>query len=125
MLYERRRAERAKVNLDAHWEGVLAQCAGVVVDISLTGCFVLTSDLVKTNELVRLEIRLPEGERLYVWGEVVYQMSEIGFGVCFTLLTQGESLPLARLLDSEKVAKAAKKIAARTPRQKSPSPARV
>jgi hypothetical protein len=122
MLYERRRAERAKVNLDAHWEGVLAQCAGVVVDISLTGCFVLTSDLVKTNELVRLEIRLPEGERLYVWGEVVYQMSEIGFGVRFTLLTQGEAQPLAGLIQSTKEAK---KLAPPPPRRKSPSPARV
>jgi hypothetical protein len=125
LLYERRRAERAKVNLDAHWEGAPAQCAGLVVDISLTGCFILTSDLVKTDELVRLEIRLPEGKTVYVWGEVVYQMSEIGFGVRFTLLTQDEAQPLDKLLRSAKEAKEAKKSARSRPVRKSPSSIRA
>ena len=110
------------MNFDAHWEGVLTQCAGIVVDISLTGCFVLTSDLVKTKELVRLGIRSPEGECLYVWGEVVYQMSEIGFGVRFALLTPDEAQPLAKLLRS---AKEVKKPIAPPSRQRNFSPTRV
>jgi hypothetical protein len=102
MLYERRRAERIRVNFDAHWEGALARCAGLIVDISLTGCFILTSDQVKADELVRLEIQLSDAECVYIWGEVVYQMSEIGFGIRFTCLTQDEGQLLAKLFRTAK-----------------------
>ena len=83
-MSERRRAERVKVALDAHWEGVLAQCSGTVVDLSVTGCFILTPDQVRTKELIRVEMVSPTGGLLYLWGEVVYQVHEMGFALRFT-----------------------------------------
>lgn len=81
---ERRQAERVQTDLKARWEGVLAASRGSVVDISVTGCFVLTNDDVQTGELIRLEITTPTGRDIYLWGEVVYQISEMGFALRFT-----------------------------------------
>lgn len=86
---DRRQAARLMVNLDAYWEGLLAQCSGLVVELSGTGCFILTSDRVVPNELVRLTLNPHSGERVHVWGEVVYQVSEMGFAIRF--LSQDES----------------------------------
>lgn len=99
MTNERRKADRFQANLDAHWEGVLTRREGKLVDLSATGCFLLTSDEVKTGELIRLEIRTPEGAWVYLWGEVVYQISEMGFAVHFTGTSDAEQASLTELLD--------------------------
>ena len=83
-MEDRRITGRVKVSLKVTWEGFLAILQGEIVDLSTTGCFVLSDDKVRPGELIRLEIRLPKGAALYLWGEVVYQMTEIGFGVRFT-----------------------------------------
>ncbi len=98
-MSERRRAERVKVSLDAHWEGVLAQCSGLVVDLSNTGCFILTPDQVRLKELIRMEIATPTGGVLYLWGEVVYQVSEMGFALRFTGMTDREEAMLQLLIE--------------------------
>jgi hypothetical protein len=47
---------------------------------------------------VRLELRPAWGGRVYVWGEVVYQVAEMGFALRF--VHGGEDLtPLARLIE--------------------------
>jgi len=76
---ERRRFERVRVDLKVQWEGVLEQKQGTLVDLSVGGCFILTSHLVETRELIRLEI---EGA-LTIWGEVIYQIEEMGFALRF------------------------------------------
>ena len=80
---ERRRARRYKVNFQALWEGVWASREGTVTDLSTCGCFILTDDLVKTGEMVRFELRLPRGGQITLWGNVVYQVEEIGFALNF------------------------------------------
>ena len=82
-MTDRRRADRVETSLEAQWEGVLTRLAGTIVDLSATGCFILTADQVKPNELIRLDITLP-GTNVSLWGEVVYKIPEIGFGVRFT-----------------------------------------
>ena len=91
---ERRISPRAKVNLKVTWEGLLTILKGEIVDLSMTGCFVLTDDKVAMGELIRLEIQQPKDGALYLWAEVVYQMAEIGFGVRFT---GGEDSEMQRL----------------------------
>lgn len=81
---ERRKAERAKVDLRACWEGSLTQLEGSIVDLSVTGCFILSDDKVRVGELIRVEILPPQQGSLYVWGEVIYQIPEMGFAVHFT-----------------------------------------
>jgi hypothetical protein len=98
-MAERRRTERVSVALNAHWEGVLVQCSGTVVDLSTSGCFILTPDQVQTKELIRIEIEKPTGGRLYLWGEVVYQVSEMGFALHFTGTTEREEAMLKLLID--------------------------
>jgi len=96
---ERRQADRVYVQLNARWEGVLAQCEGHVVDLSATGCFVLTSDRVKPKELIRVEIQLPTEGWLFLWGEVVYRIEEMGFALRFTGVSDMEQAMLDLLLE--------------------------
>lgn len=96
---ERREAERYQVKLNARWEGVLAQRAGTIVDISSTGCFLLTRDEVAPKELIRIEIQLPTERWICLWAEVVYKISEMGFALRFTGSTDTEQTMLNLLLD--------------------------
>ena len=84
MTQERRKALRLKVNFPVRWEGVLAQMAGTVTDLSETGCFVLTGGKVQQKELIRLEIDFPDAPAVCFWSEVVDEAYEIGFAVRFT-----------------------------------------
>jgi hypothetical protein len=102
IIDERRQHERVEANLDALWEGVLIRHTGTVVDISATGCFILTQDDVKPKELVRLEVVLPDGRRIYLWGEVVYQIPEMGFAVQYTGTDESEHELLEEFLASVK-----------------------
>lgn len=90
MADERRLHPRAKVNLPARWEGVLTQQEATVIDLSRAGCFVLSGGKVEPNELIRLEITLPNDEPIYPWAEVVEQADEIGFAVRFTSMDDDE-----------------------------------
>ena len=99
MAADRRQAERVYVQLNARWEGVLARCEGHIVDLSATGCFVLTSDRVKAKELIRVEIQLPTEGWLYLWGEVVYRIEEMGFALRFTGISEMEQAMLDLLLE--------------------------
>ena len=99
LMKERRGAERYKTRLAAKWEGVLTRRDGTVADISLTGCFLLTPDDVQPKELVRLEIETPSGQRLYLWGEVIYTVPEMGFGVRFTAADPSEQATLQSLIN--------------------------
>jgi hypothetical protein len=87
------------VNLAAKWEGVISQMSGTVTDISTGGCFVLTDDKVQLDELVRLEIQLPGGKLISIWGEIVYRAPEIGFGLRFTGCSEQEQTVIERLVD--------------------------
>lgn len=95
---ERRKAERVKVNIKARWEGVLEQKEGTVVDLSINGCFILTAHLVETGELIRLEME----NSLVFWGEVIYQVEEMGFGLRFTAVLGEEGQQLAQLIQDQK-----------------------
>ena len=99
MAADRRQAERVYVRLNARWEGVLAQCEGNIVYLSATGCFVLTADRVKPKELIRVEIQLPTEGWLYLWGEVVYRIEEMGFALRFTGVSDMEQAMLDLLLE--------------------------
>jgi ssDNA-binding replication factor A large subunit len=84
LLDERRITTRVRVKLPVRWEGPSCVLHGEIVDLSSTGCFVLTDDKVEEGELIRLEITLPSGDSVSVWGDVVYRMTEIGFGLRLT-----------------------------------------
>ena len=93
-----RRAERVRVNIKVRWEGVLEQKEGTLVDLSINGCFILTAHLVQTGELIRLEME----NSLVVWGEVIYQIEEMGFALRFNAATSEEAQQIARLIQEQK-----------------------
>lgn len=76
----------------------MAQREGTVVDLSTGGCFILTADLVKPGEFIRLEIEPPGQDALLVWGSVIYQIEEMGFALQFTATVEEEEMQLARLI---------------------------
>jgi hypothetical protein len=98
---DRRGAERVKVDLKAYWEGSLTQLQGNIVDLSVTGCFILSDDRVRVGELIRVEIQAPKQGALYIWGEVVYKIPEMGFAVQFTGADEDTSKQLAWLIKAE------------------------
>lgn len=104
---ERRRAGRVETNLSARWEGVLVSRTGTVVDLSQTGCFILTSDEVTLNELIRIEMEIPDHGWMYLWGEVVYKNPEIGFGLRFTGAGEREEQVLRQYIQAQHVNRAA------------------
>lgn len=83
MYLERRRAERIKVNLPAHWEGTSTRERGTISDISVSGCFLLTGGEPTPGEAVNLALELSKGRTIQLSGEVVYRTEEIGFAVRF------------------------------------------
>ena len=101
MTKERRKARRVKVDLRVYWEGSLTQLEGTIVDLSITGCFILSDDRVRLGELIRVEIQPPKQGSLYIWGEVVYQIHEMGFAVRFTGADDADLKRLSWLVKAE------------------------
>ena len=95
---ERRRFERVKVSIKVRWEGVLEQKEGTIVDLSIGGCFILTAHLVETGELIRLEME----NSLVLWGEVIYQIEEMGFALRFNAALGEEGQQVAKLIKEQK-----------------------
>jgi len=99
MFEERRESERVRTNLPVRWEGAFNSSAGTVVDISTTGCFILSDASAQQRELIRLEFELPTGRLIYAWGEVVYRFDEVGFALRFTGVDPTESLMLEAIIE--------------------------
>lgn len=97
-MQERRQAERFRLNLQSRWESLLAQGRGAVCDLSASGCFVLAATELKSRELVRLEIQFPN-HLVFVWGQTVYLVPEMGFAVRFVFSEENESRALRKLIE--------------------------
>jgi hypothetical protein len=97
-MQERRQAERFRLNLQARWESLLAQGRGAVCDLSATGCFVLADADLNVTDLVRLEIQFPN-HLVFVWGQTVYQVPEMGFAVRFVFSEENEGRSLRKLIE--------------------------
>ncbi len=101
MAGERRRSARVDVNLPVRWEGVLDQKSATVSSLSENGCFILTGGKVEPKELIRLEIKLPAGEPLYFWSEVVDEAYDIGFAARFTSASDEDKQRLDSFMKEE------------------------
>lgn len=98
-MQERRAAQRQRIDLNARWEALRTQGRGAVSDLSLQGCFVLTSAEVIPGELIRLEIDFPQ-DIAALWGRVVYTVTEIGFAMRFAFAAKADEDSLNRLFGS-------------------------
>lgn len=87
---ERRESPRYKVSMRARWGGgEWAGREGMVTDLSAAGCFVMTDDSVAEGELVQIQIELPGGDALPLWGSVIHRVEGQGFAIQFSTFSQG------------------------------------
>jgi hypothetical protein len=97
---DRRNSERFLVSIEVEWEGLVGRKSGVINDISTQGCFVLCSGEVDDGENVKILFPMPSGKKLQLWGEVVNHVFEIGFGVRFIELSEGQKDFLEKFVDT-------------------------
>ena len=95
---ERRSKPRLSVNLDAVWDREEARQSARVTDLSEGGCYLDTVGEVMTGEIVAFRIMLPDGDWLYLEGEVRHHRHGIGFGVQFVDLNEEQREKLLFLL---------------------------
>jgi hypothetical protein len=97
---DRRHTERFPVSIEVEWEGLVGRKSGVINDISTQGCFVLCSGEVDDGENVKILFPMPSGKKLQLWGEVVNHVFEIGFGIRFIELSEGQKDFLEKFIDT-------------------------
>lgn len=99
---DRRRHDRYSVNIDIEWEGLGGKKTGTISDISLSGCFVLSSGEVEDREKIKIQLFLSDGAKIQFSGEIVNHVFEIGFGIRFAELTEPQRKFLRTLTESLK-----------------------
>lgn len=80
---ERRGMNRFPIELDVEWEGSHGRQPGTMSDVSLDGCFVLSSGDIEDGDQVRIFVPLADGMKVQFEGKVANHVYEIGFGVRF------------------------------------------
>src|SRR5919109_2861181 len=99
---ERRSKPRLNVNLDAVWDREKDRRSARVTDLSEGGCYLDTVGEVLTGEIVAFRIMFPDGDWLYLEGEVRHHHHGYGFGVQFVDLNDEQLEKLRLLLEMAK-----------------------
>ena len=95
---ERRGIDRYPIEIDIEWEGSKGRQTGTISDISLTGCFVLSSGDTEDGEPVKIFIPLSDGMTVQFNGKVANHVYEIGFGVYFDPTSAAQRDVLGQIL---------------------------
>lgn len=95
---ERRARPRLSVQLDAEWDIDKQRHPARITDLSEGGCYLDTVGEVLTGEVVAFRVLLPDGDWLYLEGEVRHHRHGLGFGVQFIELNEEQHEKLLWLL---------------------------
>ena len=95
---ERRSRPRLSVHLNAEWHADNERHSAQITDLSEGGCYLDTVGEVLVGEIVAFRVLLPDGDWLYLEGEVRHHRHRRGFGVQFVDLNEEQMENLARLL---------------------------
>lgn len=95
---ERRASNRYAVELEVEWEGWQGRQSGTLSDVSLDGCFVLSSGDVEDGDDVKVFVPLADGMKVQFEGKVANHVYEIGFGIRFAQLTAAQRDLLTQLV---------------------------
>ncbi len=95
MESDRRSKPRLSVSLDASWD---REHPAKITNLSEGGCYLDTVGEVMRGEIVGFRVLLPDGDFLYVEGEVRHYTPGKGFGVQFVELNDEQQRNLERLL---------------------------
>ena len=96
---ERRRAARSTVGREIQWENHAGHHRGILSDVSVTGCFVLTSGIHGVGERVFVNLPLTDGSSVKMPAEVVNSVTDIGFASRFVELTDAKKEFLERFVE--------------------------
>jgi hypothetical protein len=99
---ERRTVPRYSVRIDIDWESNNVRKRGTVSDISVEGCFVLSSGDVEDGEKIKLFLPLSDGMKVQFWGEVVSHIYELGYAVKFVEIGAAQRDFLIRIINELK-----------------------
>ena len=97
-MADRRSRPRLKVSLDAMWDSSTEAHSARVTNLSENGCYLSSVGDVRRGEIVGFRILLPDGDWLYLEGEVRHHTPKTGFGVQFVALNEEQTAKLAELL---------------------------
>ncbi len=95
---ERRGVNRYQVEVDVEWQTAGDREPGTISDISLDGCFVLSTADVVDGDGVKIFIPLADGMKVEFTGHVTNHVHEIGFGARFDKISTAQRDLLARLV---------------------------
>lgn len=96
---ERRKTKRAPVELPARWESASGAHTASVGNISVGGCYVESAGRVSTGDPIKVEIQLPTGRWIYLWGVVAHRITNHGFAIRFTVVEEKEREMLNLLME--------------------------
>ena len=95
---ERRGSNRYPVEMDVEWEGSHGRQPGTMSDVSLDGCFVLSSGDIEDGDTVKLFVPLADGMKVQFDGIVANHVYEIGFGVRFGTISAAQRDLLSQIV---------------------------
>jgi len=82
-MEDRRSKPRLSVSLEAVWDSETDNHPALITDLSVGGCYLNTVGETRIGETVGFRVLLPDGDWLYVEGEVRHHTGGRGFGVRF------------------------------------------
>ena len=94
---DRRQKPRLSVSLNAMWDSSTQAHSARITDLSEGGCYLDSVGEVRRGEIVGFRVLLPDGDWLYLEGEVRHHSTE-GFGVQFVELNDDQTEKLHWLL---------------------------
>ena len=95
---DRRQKPRLSVSLDAEWDGTTGRHPARVTNLSEGGCYMDTVGEVRRGETVGFRVLLPDGDWLYLEGEVRHYSVGLGFGVQFLELEEDQEQKIALVI---------------------------
>ena len=95
---DRRSSPRLSVTLEAVWDSESDNHPALITDLSLGGCYLNTVGEARAGEPVGFRVLMPDGDWLYVEGEVRHHTAGRGFGVQFVDLDPNQHEKIEWLL---------------------------
>jgi PilZ domain len=100
--HERRASTRYSVEVEVEWEGSGGRLPGTMSDVSLDGCFILSSGDTNDGEMVKIFVPLADGMKVQFDARVANHVFDIGLGVRFETLSGAQRDLLIKIVrDSE------------------------
>ncbi|HZE69731.1 MAG TPA: PilZ domain-containing protein [Pyrinomonadaceae bacterium] len=97
-MVDRREKPRLSVSLDAEWDGTTGHHPAKIINMSEGGCYLDTVGEVRRGEIVGFRVLLPDGDWLYLEGEVRHYSAGLGFGVQFIELEYDQKQKIALVI---------------------------